>query len=350
MSSSVSVVDRLRELVAIRSVSGEEGIVADRIAEILEGAGVEAQREGRNVWATRGESEPTLLLNSHLDTVPPVDGWSADPWQPRVEGDRLVGLGVSDAKASVVSLLEAFLTADLPPGRKGRLVFAATCDEETGGEGLEKLAPQLAFDAAIVGEPNGFTPAVSQKGLVKVRLVARGRAGHAARPHLGENAIVKAAEDILAIQNLDLDANDPILGRPTATVTIVFGGVRSNVIPDRCEVVVDARTIGSFDNDAMLGAIRMHVVSEVEVLSKRLRPVVGDPSSRIARAASEASGGTTPGGFPSWSDLAHLGGRPGVVFGPGEPAQSHAANESIPIPMVAAAPDIYRRTIAAFFA
>jgi acetylornithine deacetylase len=349
MSSSVSVVDRLRELVAIRSVSGEEEIVADRIAEILEGAGVEARRDGRNVWARRGEGGPTLLLNSHLDTVPPVDGWSADPWSPRLEGDRLVGLGVSDAKASVVSLLEAFLTAELPGG-KGALVFAATCDEETGGEGLEKLAPQLVFDAAIVGEPNGFTPAVSQKGLVKVRLVARGKAGHAARPHLGENAIVKAAEDILAIRNLDLDAEDPILGRPTATVTIVFGGVRSNVIPDRCEVVVDARTIGAFDNDAMLGAIRMHVVSEVEILSKRLRPVVGDPNSRIARAASEASGGKTPGGFPSVSDLAHLSGRPGVVFGPGEPAQSHAANESIPIPMVERAPEIYRRAIQGYFA
>lgn len=348
MCAAMSVVDRLTELVEIPSVSGEEAGVADRIAEILSLAGLEAHRPGRNVWARRGEGAPCLLLNSHIDTVPPVDGWSADPWKVRVEGGRLIGLGISDAKASVAALIEAFETAPLP--EQGSLLFAATCDEETGGQGLEALAPELSFDAAIVGEPNGFAPAISQKGLVKVKLVARGKAGHAARPHLSENAIVRAAEDILAIQNLELDEEDPLLGRPTATVTIVFGGVRSNIVPDRCEVVIDARTIGSFDNDAMLGAIRTHVLSEVEVLSKRLKPVVGDPSSKIARAAQAASGGKQPAGFPSVSDLAHLGGKPGVVFGPGEPAKSHAADESIAIAAVAEAPDVYRRAIAAYFA
>lgn len=341
------VIGRLAEFVSIRSVSGEEEQLADRIGLILDGAGVEAFREGRNVWARRGQGSPCLLLNSHLDTVPPVDGWTVDPWVPRVDGDRLVGLGASDAKASVAAMLEAFLTAPLP---SGTLVFAATCDEETGGEGLEKLAPSIPFDAAIVGEPNGFAPAIAQKGLVKVKLVARGKAGHAARPHLGDNAIVRAAKDILAIQSLELDAEDPLLGKPTATVTVVFGGVRSNVVPDRCEVIVDARTIGPFDNDAMIGAIRARVASEVEVLSKRLRPVVGDPNSKIARAASAASGGEPPAGFPSVSDLAHLGGRPGVVFGPGEPGQSHSANESIALTAVAEAPEVYRRAIAAYFA
>lgn len=348
MGAGISIVERLTELVEIPSVSGEEGRVADRIAEWLDAEGLEAHRPGRNVWARRGEGSPCLLLNSHIDTVPPVEGWTADPWKARVEGGRLFGLGVSDAKASVAALLEAFRTAPLPD--RGSLIFAATCDEETGGEGLEKLAPELSFDAAIVGEPNGFAPAVSQKGLVKVKLIARGRAGHAARPHLSDNAIVRAAEDILAIQNLKLDAEDPLLGRPTATVTIVFGGVRSNIVPERCEVVIDARTIGAFDNDAMLGAIRTHVASEVEVLSKRLRPVAGDPGSKIARAAQEASGGKPPAGFPSVSDLAHLGGKPGVVFGPGEPAKSHTADESIPIAAVVEAPDVYRRAIAAYFA
>jgi acetylornithine deacetylase len=344
------VIGRLAEFVAIRSVSGEEEQLADRIGLILDGAGVEAFREGRNVWARRGEGSPCLLLNSHLDSVPPVDGWTVDPWVPRVEGDRLVGLGASDAKASVAAMLEAFLTAPLPASGSGTLVFAATCDEETGGEGLEKLAPSIPFDAAVIGEPNGFAPAIAQKGLVKVRLIARGKAGHAARPHLGQNAIVRAAEDILAIRGLELDVEDPLLGKPTATVTVVFGGVRSNVVPDRCEVIVDARTIGGFDNDAMLEAIRTHVSSEVEVLSKRLKPVLGDPGSKIARAASAASGGKPPAGFPSVSDLAHLGGRPGVVFGPGDPAQSHTANESIALAAVAEAPEVYRRCIAAYFA
>lgn len=347
-AAAATVVDRLAEFVAIASVSGQEARLADRIAEICGEAGVAAERAGRNVWARRGEGTPALLLNSHTDTVPPVGGWSADPWTPRLEAGRMIGLGASDAKASVAALLEAFLTSPLPA--RGSLLFAATCDEETGGEGLEALAPKLSFDAAIVGEPNGFSPAVAQKGLVKLKLIARGRAGHASRPQLADNAIVRAAQDILAIHAMRFDAEDPYLGRPTATATVVRGGERSNVVPDVCEVTVDARTIGGFDNDAMIAAVRACVRSEVAVLSARLKPVAGDPSWKIARAAAQAAGGTAVTGFPSVSDLAHLAGTPAVVFGPGEPGQSHAADESISLAAVLAAPDVYRRAIAAYFA
>ena len=343
-----AVADRLAELVAIPSVSGDEARLADRLAEICAEAGTAAQRPGRNVAARRGEGSPCLLLNSHLDTVPPGEGWSADPWTPRIERDRLVGLGASDAKASLAAMLEAFLTAPLP--RQGSLLFAATCDEETGGEGLEKLVAGLSFDDAVIGEPNDFSVAVSQKGLVKLRLTARGRSGHAARPRLAENAIARAARDVLAIEGLAFPFEDPHLGRPTAAVTMVQGGIRSNVIPDRCMLTVDARTIGAFDNDAMVAAVRGAVTSEVEVLSARLSPVAGDPGSRIARAALAARPGSRVTGFPSVSDLAHLSGRPGIVFGPGTPDQSHAPDESIALAAVSAAPGIYRRTIAAYFA
>jgi len=343
-----TVLDRLMEFVSIQSVSGDETALADRIAQICADAGVDAKRDGRNVWARRGDAGPCLLMNSHIDTVPAVEGWSSDPWVPRIDGDRLVGLGASDAKASVAAMLEAFLTA--PLGGNVRVIFAATCDEETGGHGLEKLVHHIAFDAAIVGEPNGFRPAIAQKGLLKLKLTAHGRAGHAARPHLAENAIVRAAKDVLAIERLALDAEDPYLGRPTAAATIIHGGIRSNVIPDVCEVTVDARTIAGFDNDAMLEAIRGAVESDVTVLSSRFRPVGGDPGWKIARAASQAAGGPPVTGFPSVSDLAHLGGKPAVVFGPGDPAQSHAPDESIDVAAVLGAPEIYRRAIAAYFA
>ncbi|MDQ6893932.1 MAG: M20/M25/M40 family metallo-hydrolase [Acidobacteriota bacterium] len=343
-----TVLDRLMEFISIQSVSGDETALADRIAQICADAGVDAKRDGRNVWARRGGAGPCLLLNSHIDTVPAVEGWSGDPWAPRIDGDRLVGLGASDAKASVAAMLEAFLTA--PLGGNVRVIFAATCDEETGGQGLEKLVHHLAFDAAIVGEPNGFRPAIAQKGLLKLKLTAHGRAGHAARPELAENAIVRAAKDVLAIERLAIDAEDPYLGRPTAAATIIHGGIRSNVIPDVCEVTVDARTIAGFDNDSMLETIRGAVESDVTVLSSRLRPVGGDPGWKIARAASEAAGGAPVTGFPSVSDLAHLGGKPAVVFGPGDPAQSHATDESIDVAAVLGAPEIYRRAIAAYFA
>ena len=341
------IVQLLSEFVSIRSVSGDEARLADRIGEICREAGVPATRRGRNVVAVRGEGAPRLLLNSHLDTVPPVEGWTADPWSPRVADGRLIGLGSNDAKASVAALLEAFLTSPLPGS--GSLLFAATCDEETGGEGMETLAAGLDFDDAIVGEPNGFAVAISQKGLVKLKLTARGRAGHAARPHLADNAIVRAAKDILAVEGLEFTVEDPHLGKPTAAVTVVKGGVRSNVVPDLCELTVDARTIGGFDNEAMIAAIRKAVSSDVEVLSARLKPVQGDPASRIARAALSAVGGGKTGGFASVSDLAHLSGKPAIVFGPGAPSQSHRADESIALDALVEAPGVYRKTIAAYF-
>jgi acetylornithine deacetylase len=343
----MGVAERLAELVAIPSVSGDEKWLAERLAAMLLDGGASVAQDGRNVFARRGRGGPTLLLNSHIDTVPPVDGWTDHPWNPRVEGDRLIGLGANDAKASVSAMVEAFLSAPLPP--EGTLLFAATCDEETGGEGLEKLAPQLQFDAAIIGEPNDFGVAVAQKGLVKLKLTARGRSGHAARPHLAQNAVVAAARDILAIESLSFNASDPFLGEPTVAVTMIQGGVRSNIVPDHCELTVDARTIHAFDNERMVAAIRGAVSSEVEVLSARLRPVAGDPAWSIARAALEAVPGRAVTGFPSVSDLAHLSGKPAIVFGPGTPEQSHKADESISLSKLAEAPEIYRRTIASWF-
>ncbi|MGH9399226.1 MAG: M20/M25/M40 family metallo-hydrolase [Thermoanaerobaculia bacterium] len=343
----MGVAERLAELVAIPSVSGNEKWLAERLAAILLDGGAAVAQDGRNVFARRGEGGPTLLLNSHIDTVPPVDGWTDHPWNPRVEGDRLIGLGSNDAKASVAAMVEAFLSAPLPP--EGTLLFAATCDEETGGEGLEKLAPQLTFDAAVIGEPNDFAVAVAQKGLVKLKLTARGRSGHAARPHLAQNALIAAARDIFAIESLSFDASDPFLGEPTAAVTMIQGGLRSNIIPDHCELTVDARTIPAFDNERMIAAIRAAVSSDVEVLSARLKPVTGDPGWSIARAALEAAPGSTVTGFPSVSDLAHLAGKPAIVFGPGAPDQSHKADESVSLSKLAEAPEIYRRLIAAWF-
>ena len=343
----MGVVERLAELVAIPSVSGDEKWLAERLAAILLEAGASVAQDGRNVFARRGEGEPGLLLNSHTDTVPPVDGWTSYPWNPKVEGDRLIGLGANDAKASVAAMLEAFLTAPLP--RRGTMLFAATCDEETGGEGLEKLAPQIVFDAAVIGEPNDFGVAVAQKGLVKLKLTARGVSGHAARPHLAQNAIVAAARDVLAIEKLVFDASDPFLGDPTAAVTMVRGGIRSNIVPDLCELTVDARTIHAFDNDRMIAAIAGAVSSEVEVLSSRLKPVGGKAEWAIVKAALEAIPGRAVTGFASVSDLAHMAGKPAIVFGPGTPEQSHTADESISLSKLAEAPEIYRRLIAAYF-
>jgi acetylornithine deacetylase len=344
-----SVADLLRELVSIRSLSGSEQAARDFVAATIRASGVEPRVSGRNVWAVRGRGGPTLLWNSHVDTVPPAEGWTADPWTPRVAGGRLVGLGANDAKASVASMLAAFAAWD--DRATGSLLFAATCDEETGGQGLEVLVRELPpFDAAVVGEPNGFDVAVSQKGLVKLQCTALGRSGHAARPHQAENAIYRAARDVAKLEALRIDARDSILGAPTLAVTMISGGVKSNVIPDRCRFTVDARTIPAFDNARLVDAVRGAIESEVEVLSQRLRPVDGDPASAVARAALAARPGARVGGFDGVTDLVHVAHVPAIVFGPGTSAASHQPDEWIDLAELERAPATYEAMAREYFA
>ncbi|MBI1848727.1 MAG: M20/M25/M40 family metallo-hydrolase [Planctomycetes bacterium] len=346
---SFGVRDLLRSLVSIPSVSGNEAAARDFVADSIAAAGVAPHRSGRNVWAMRGRDGPTLLWNSHVDTVPPAEGWTGDPWTPRLTADRLVGLGANDAKASVASMLAAFCAWDetIP----GRILFAATCDEETGGQGLEVLVRELPpFDAAVVGEPNGFEVAVSQKGLVKLQCVANGRSGHAARPQQAENAIYRAARDIAKLEAQRMEARDPILGPPTLAVTMVQGGVKSNVIPDRCRFTIDARTIPAFDNATLIDHVRRSIDSDVEVLSQRLQPVAGDPASAIARAALASQPGSRVTGFDGVTDLVHVAHVPSIVFGPGSGAASHQPDEWIDLSALDAAPATYSSLARAYFA
>jgi acetylornithine deacetylase len=346
MASSVQAL--LRDLVSIRSLSGHEEAARDYVASVLRDAGVEALVSGRNVWAVRGEAGPLLLFNSHLDTVPPGAGWSGDPWTPRERGGRLVGLGVNDAKAALASMLAAFVALGDPLG--GRLLFAATCDEETGGEGLESLMRELPRpDGAVIGEPNGFEVAIGQKGLVKLECTARGRTGHAARPHQAENAIYRAARDIARIEALRFDASDPILGSPSVAVTMLQGGVKSNVVPDVCRFTIDGRTVPCFDNARLTETVRRTVECEVTVLSDRLRPVAGSPESAIVRAARSVRPSAALTGFDGVTDLVHVAPVPGIVFGPGTGAASHQPDEWIDLDAVDEAPEIYAALARAFF-
>lgn len=339
----------LAELVRIPSPSGKEAGAIDYLRDVLAGAGTAPVVRGRNVHATRGGGgRRRLLLNSHVDTVPATPAWTRDPFAAAVENDRLYGLGAGDAKSAVVGLAFAFLTAELPAGAE--LVFAATCDEETGGEGLEKLIGELPHaDAAIVGEPTAMRVCPAQKGLVKLELTARGRAGHASRPWEGENAIELAARDVLALAALELPGEDPLLGRATLAVTMIAGGVRSNVIPPECRLTIDGRSTPAWPNDRLIDAVRGATRGEVAVKSSRFQPVSTPADSPIVRAALHALGATAPGAFGGVSDLFHLGGIPGIVLGPGDPTQSHQADESILLTDFDRGVEAYRRVVEAYF-
>jgi acetylornithine deacetylase len=335
------VVELTRELVRRPSVSGNEAACVELLADRLPGATV----SGRNVYAVKGEGERTLLLNSHTDTVPESAEWTRDPWDGALEDGKVRGLGSNDAKGPLAALATAFLEADVP----GRLVLAATCDEEIGGQGLGVLRPELPpIDAAIVGEPTGCVPCSGQRGLLRLRLHAEGRRAHASRPHEGLNAIFRAAKAIEQIKLMDLGSPHPLLGPATVQVTMIEGGVAKNVVPPSCVMEIDARTHPDLDNETLRARIEELVDVRVELVSERFAPCATADDEPIVRAA-VAAAGTEPRAFGGVSDLFWVRDVPGVVMGPGRSEQSHAADEWIEVEQLERGVATYAGTIRRYF-
>jgi acetylornithine deacetylase len=347
--------DLLAELVRIPSVSGEEAACRDRLLAWLRERGVDARAEGRNVVASVEASRPErarpgrgLLLCSHIDVVPVGPGWTREPWSGEESGGRIHGRGANDAKASVAAMAAAAASADRAR-LSGRIVLAFVCDEETGGEGLERIAPSLpSFSAAVVGEPTELDVCPGQRGLLRAAVVARGRSAHASRPAEGVNAIEIAARDVLAIQGLALGDPDPVLGPPTLQATMIQGGTRPNVIPGECTVQLDGRTTPGCDNDRMADLVARCVRGEVQVKSKRFRPVVTPPTEEIVATARAASPTGRVRPFAGVSDLFWVRHVPGVVMGPGTSAASHAPDESVEVAQVEAAVRAYGAIVASY--
>jgi acetylornithine deacetylase len=246
----------LERLVATPSVSGQEGPLADFVQGLLVERGIQVQREGHNLWfevGPRAGGGPRLLVNSHLDTVPPCDGWSVGPWDAAWSDERLVGLGANDAKGCVASMLGAALElSNAPEVMGGTAVFAFTAEEETGGNGIATLLDKLGpLDAAVVGEPTGLQVCAAQRGMLILRCVAKGQSAHVAHASLGENAIHKAARDIARLELFRFEGH-PLLGASRPQVTQIKGGLARNQVPDSCEFFVDLRTTPNLDHEELV--------------------------------------------------------------------------------------------------
>lgn len=341
-------IDLLGALVSIPSVSRQEDAAAGFLHGWLTERGVEARRIGDNVVSVvRGARPgPVFLLNSHLDTVPAKDGWESDPWTPFEKDGRLVGLGSGDAKASIAAMSCATVALAREGLERGTLIFAATCLEEIGRGGLEDILPELGpIDAALVGEPTALEAAVAQSGLLILECAARGRTAHAARAHQGVNALTKAARDLLAVDGLELDRVHPFLGRSTANVTILQGGDRHNVIPDRCDYTIDIRYTPAYSAEELTALIDALVEADVRVRSNRLRPVETAADSPLASALRAARPEIAFFGSPTMSDWVHLAGVEAIKFGPGDSERSHTPNESVSIAQVEAAVGLYAAAV-----
>jgi acetylornithine deacetylase len=327
-----------REIVAIPSVSGSEGDLADFLEERLRRYKAAPQRVGNSLLVLAGEG-PVLLLDTHLDTVPPAPGWTRDPWrvepEESPEGGKIHGLGSNDAKAAVAGMMAAFLAfhdVDLP----FTLALALVEGEETKGTGtqavLEELARRgLSLEAAVIGEPTGLDLAVSQKGLMVLELMARGTACHAAHAAaLGAvNAARRLARDLVALEGIDFGPAHAQLGPITLEPTQVRAGTARNVIPGEATAILDVRTTPALDRAEIVRRIQAAVEGEVRVLSDRLLPKETPAGIPLIEAARRARPDARLYGSATLSDMALLNGTPAVKCGPGRSERSHTPDEFV---------------------
>ena len=339
-------IDILKGMISRPSFSRDEGLVADFLQQTWEKAGYKVNRSGNNLWLIAPGfdiEKPTLLLNSHIDTVKPASGWTRDPFAPEeTDEERLYGLGSNDAGASVVSLYECFRVLS-EKGQPYNLIFLASCEEEVSGKnGLENVLPKLPPIAfAVVGEPTGMQPAVAEKGLMVLDCVSIGKSGHAARNE-GINAIYLAMKDMEWFHTYQFPEKSDFLGPVKMSVTMIHAGTQHNVVPDRCEFTVDIRTNEFYSNERLFELIKQQVGCEVKARSFRLNSTRTDMNHPFVQRALLL--GKTPFGSPTLSDQALMP-FPSVKMGPGDSARSHVADEYIELMEIREAIDTYVRLL-----
>lgn len=355
MNSPRSVVELAQALVRIPSVNphgdpGTDGVgemeIAEWLCEFLATLG--AKPELREVlpnrpnvvarWPSDRRGKPRLLFAPHTDTVS-VGGMTIDPFGGEVRDGKLWGRGASDTKGPMAAMLWALREMrDELPKLDYEIWFAGLMSEEASQHGSRALAREERFDFVIVGEPTGLDVVHTHKGSAFLYMTTRGRAAHAARPDLGENAITKML-DVLAVVRTEIAADfamqcDPVLGQSTLSIGTIRGGSKTNIIPDLCEVSVDMRFVPAHYRPEVIGEFRerlQRVCPDLEVSAEPAPPLFTDPSHPLIAKLGEC--GAKPIGAPWFCDACFFAerGMPAVALGPGSIAQAHTKDEWIAV-------------------
>ena len=333
----------LKELIATPSFSKEEDQTAGIIGKFLALKVIAATRVGNNIFALNkyyDEAKPTILLNSHHDTVKPNTQYSKDPFTPIIEDGKLYGLGSNDAGGCLVSLLAVFLNFYDKSDCKYNVIFAATAEEEISGTGgIEYTLPYLPkIDCAIVGEPTQMQMAVAERGLMVIDCISHGKAGHAARNE-GENAITKSLKDIEWFNSYQFQKVSDLLGANKMSVTVIETENKAhNVVPAICKFVVDARINELYSFEDVLDIIKQNVQCDINPRSTRLRSTSIALDHPLVKAGTDLS--RTYYGSPTTSDKALMP-FPSLKMGPGDSARSHMADEYIYIDEIKEGIELY---------
>lgn len=340
----------LVDLVQTPSPSGQEDHAAAVLAGWAAAHGLHPEIDGACVRiVVEGPSDgPTLLLASHLDTVPPGAGWTVDPYAGIVKEGRLTARGAVDAKASVAAMTAAAarLAGEGGPVR-GRLVVLATYSEETRDTTMPAALARLGVmpDAAVVGEPTSLEPCIAQRGQLLLRLIWEGEQLHAGwaadRSPRPQNAIHAAARDLVALADLRFGRQHPVLGEVVVTPTLLEAGVARNVMPPRCEAVLDIRTTPSYIHAEIVATVEKVISGRIEVISDRLVPAATPEGSALLAAVRRVRPDARPFASPTCSDWVFLRHLDAVKLGPGDSRRSHTADEWIELDEVERAAALY---------
>ena len=340
----------LSRLIETPSLSKEEDKTAEIIHEFFSEKGIPTKRSKNNVWARNASfdpGKPTILLNSHHDTVKPNSGYSLDPFSAIIKEEKLYGLGSNDAGGCLVSLIMTFIHFYTCESLPYNLILAATAEEENSGkDGVESILDKIKpIEFAIVGEPTEMRMAVAEKGLMVLDCYAKGTSGHAARD-VGENAIYKALRDIEEIRSFSFGKASEYLGPIKMTTTMIEAGYQHNVIPDECHFVVDIRTTDAYSNQEVFEIVREHLKSEVKPRSFRLNPSFLPEEMSVAKVADEL--GVEKFGSSTSSDQAVMD-FPSFKMGPGKSERSHTPDEFIFLREISEGIEGYIKLLTALF-
>ena len=320
----------LQDLIQIESFSKKESGTAQRLEDWFEEYKISFQRKDNNLWAVNkafDSKKPTLLLNSHHDTVQPNQAYTRDPFAADFVDGKLYGLGSNDAGGALVSLLALFTHYYDHTDPAYNLLFVASAEEEIAGEkSLRNLLPDLPkIDIAIIGEPTLMHLAIAEKGLVVFDVVIKGTPSHAAHPNT-DNPLMKLPEIIKKIENLAFEKVSPVLGPVKVTLTQVEAGSQHNVVPSEVRLVLDVRVNECYTNTEIKERIQAALPCEVTPRSLRLQSSSIDENHPLVQAGKKL--GRNVYGSPTLSDQAALS-CPSLKLGPGDSTRSHSADEYI---------------------
>ena len=332
----------LHDLISIQSFSSEEDKTAARVGQWFKDHNIPFEQQNYNVYAFNkafDQSKPTLLLNSHHDTVKPNSAYTKDPFHPHVEDGKLYGLGSNDAGGALVSLIALFTHYYDHPNPKYNLILAATAEEESSGpKGLNSLLPTLPpIDVAIVGEPTLMQLAIAEKGLVVFDGKVEGTASHAAHPN-ADNPILKLPEVLQWLSKFNFEKESDVLGPVKLTVTQVNAGKQHNVVPAAVDLVIDVRVNDCYSNTEIAEMLQKDAPLIMTPRSLSLNSSSIPAEHPLVQAGIEL--GRSTYGSPTLSDQAKLS-CPSLKLGPGDSTRSHTANEFIYVSEIEEGIDLY---------